>query len=862
MMLKKSVCAVLSVIAGLPASNLNPAPVTLYGIDSIQTLSNKPQGVYVIQVGVFRKEKNATDLVKKLSGQYRHPVSIKKSNNGLFIVLIGPIKTDASQVSNNVNLTQSGNTVTSPSSNSDNHTKTTLSRGLFPHTIRQPKLTGQGLWGNNQQGSGFVDVLTPVWGLTDSMFFTDGFAMLGRENRNLFSIGTGYRQISKILNNSGIFGIFGFGDWYQSEYKQHVWVANPGMEWFTSKYELRAQGYFPLSNKRQAFSSTTASEIPLFHLNDSGRGNIHSRAVGNTLIDAPVFLTQDYGNGFEAEGGVHLPWLNGGWLRGGVYGFYYDTAKDIHGAVASLQMFINRNASIVLQNNYDNQNKNKFSLGLIMSFGGDDLSRPQILENRMQEPIRRHIARQSYGAVMPTRLNYQLAGDPIVFDNVFFFSQNGTPAPAMVGIGSCTAQNPCSTPNQATVDQISAIPSAYFVFASGTYNLTPQTNPFLVTNFLKFYDGQTVLGRSADYRSKVSGNDRPLVNGTLFWGDNSVMEIASGAVYDMRVNADKVLSNAVIGQGGVAVVAVGATNHIKVSGSELYSIDTASTGEPEVLAVQSLGTATIDNSVLNAKVTATNVASPFSFGVRAKQIVMTNSSVSASATAVNNTQPTSEVVALRAADMTLANSNVTASAVVTGSGKITVKDADNFKSLTATHSTMTASGQTNSGNISVQNLRANGPFPTSVTLANTSLFANLTTISGMGTLNNVVSANNVTITGGTFVAHGTSDSGQLSVRGISGQFLHNIDGATVNVSATSNSGNATATGINVTGGSGNIQNSSITASSSSNSGTSTATGVLATGTGTTVTNTQIEVSATTAKPCDGNATSSDGSCSG
>lgn len=53
-----------------------------------------------------------------------------------------------------------------------------------------------------------------------------------------------------------------------------------------------------------------------------------------------------------------------------------------------------------------------------MRLGGPDSTKVNQLSNRMEEPIIRHLARQSYGMETPVRQNYTITGPTqIVRDN-------------------------------------------------------------------------------------------------------------------------------------------------------------------------------------------------------------------------------------------------------------------------------------------------------------------------------------------------------------------------------------------------------------------------------------------------------------
>jgi len=80
------------------------------------------------------------------------------------------------------------------------------------------------------------------------------------------------------------------------------------------------------------------------------------------------------------------------WVRAGGYHFSYKNSDDINGVQANLELAIKDNMSLIIQDNYDAQNRNRFAVGLRVNFGGSIASKNTI-EYRMTAPIIRHAAR-------------------------------------------------------------------------------------------------------------------------------------------------------------------------------------------------------------------------------------------------------------------------------------------------------------------------------------------------------------------------------------------------------------------------------------------------------------------------------------
>lgn len=408
----------------------------------------------------------------------------------------------------------------------------------------QTRGTGQFLAGDNQQFGSFADVMVPFVQDLNRIFFVDGSLMLGQNQRGTYSAGIGYRGIHNTKWGEGIFGAFVFSDYYHSALQNTFWQANPGIEWLTKDYEARLQGYIPLSDKRQSYQNTLASNVPSYITKDSGVHRNLNFAMGHRIVDTPVALVEDFGPGVELEVGKHFDYVNGMWLRVGGYHFNYKyPSKSINGIQANVEFNVNPNVSLILQDNYDNQNDNRFSVGLRVRLGGGDAPRNTI-QSRMMDPIIRHQARQSYGEALPTRDNYVANGPQFnAFDNVWFFSPGGTNPKSIqtmtaqqgtIDLSSCTAENPCGTLDTFTAEGIAATaPNANLFFEKGSYTIP--TNPINGQRWVNMVDGQKIYGRQKGWLQPALAGQRPEINGALFWGDFTAGRFGNGFVTDMKL---------------------------------------------------------------------------------------------------------------------------------------------------------------------------------------------------------------------------------------------------------------------------------------------------------------------------------------
>ena len=480
-----------------------------------------------------------------------------------------------------------------------------------------PRITNQGLF-SRQQFAGFMDGMVPILGTAERMIYLDGSLMGGRFNSFVGSMGAGMRQLTNVFHQDVILGGFFFTDLQRMQNQQQNWIANPGIELLTRHQEVRLQGYIPMGHRTQAYRALMASEIPQWVIRDSGKTNTLTSLQGHSISDTPVSLTHENGIGIEGEIGQYIPIKKGAWLRVGGYHFDYNHAQSINGVEANLEVFAGKNLSIILQDNYDNQYKNKFSLGLRLTFGGPDNRQLTQLANRMEEPIIRHLARQPSGLATPVRDSYIATGPTQFTNDIWFFSPNGTYQPVF-SLASCTAENPCINLDQTIANGITSVDpaGALLWFAPGTYALAPTSNggngliSASPSSVVYLGDGQQLYGRSADFKAVATANNQPTIYGGLAWngsgsfnnmninnagqlntldgsasalialGDLTVNQaniIATSNTFTLGVNATNAMVNnssiAITGTGAAQIFAVSANNNVTVTSSTISSTST------------------------------------------------------------------------------------------------------------------------------------------------------------------------------------------------------------------------------------------------------------------------------------------------
>ncbi|KTC95865.1 hypothetical protein Lgee_2245 [Legionella geestiana] len=106
---------------------------------------------------------------------------------------------------------------------------------------------------------------------------------------------------------------------------------------------------------------------------------------------------------------------------------------------------------------------------------------------------------------------------------IWFFSpagSNQSEAPDYMDI--CTAENPCSVINQKIIDAIyrrsAKDEKVGLWFATGAYDIPADASHHNVQR-LKLHGNQHILGRSADFLHNATGEERPLIRGSIYWSD-------------------------------------------------------------------------------------------------------------------------------------------------------------------------------------------------------------------------------------------------------------------------------------------------------------------------------------------------------
>ena len=522
-----------------------------------------------------------------------------------------------------------------------------LSRGLLsfdtPYGVRA---TGQGFLTTKSEGSAYLDGLFPIGGDENRLVFVDGLFMQGRSRAQVSSLSLGLRQRRATRFGDALIGAYVGGDYLKTLKGRNAWVINPGLEILTVKQEARLNVYTPLGSRDKSWGNSMASEIPDDVIADSGLpGNDLVRAFGNNFLDTPVALLEEFPTGVEVEVGQKI--THGAWLRAGAYYFSYKGAKHTEGLEANLDIPLQtQGAHLLFMDSYDDRRHNLFSVGIRFDVGDTGLNRQGIL-SRMTNPLRRHLASVQVGSAVPVRLGFKANGAPVLRNNVLFFSPNGTNQDYAAGNNICTAENPCLSFNNANIGAIEGNANYgadgdgnFYFLAKGTYS------PNELITFNGGADGSSEVWGfdSNQFNHQATGNNRPIINGALFWGNNGAGANSSGTVRNLQITNDNIdvseAQSGFLNGAEASSIAVGATGDISVNNSAITAsrindTDVGNTNNKAIGVFSHDGEVTVANSTITATAggDAGNNTLNDAYGVRADNgnATVTNSTITATA---------------------------------------------------------------------------------------------------------------------------------------------------------------------------------------------------------------------------------------
>lgn len=522
-----------------------------------------------------------------------------------------------------------------------------------------------------QKTVGSIQDLLPILGTPTKILYLDEEYKVASMSEYFLGFGSGARFMEAIGKNNEII-VGGFADaTYQKTIEASTWYFNPGLELFTINQNIIAQFYYPFTAK-QIYASTLASNMPSTIDNQNEIDQYTSR-IGHNIFDTEGQLVQEFARGFEVELDQYEPIFLNTWFSIGGYYFDFPSAQAITGVEVNLELRMVYNQeddfAINVQENYDSQDHNQVTLGLIYRFGGHHDEHYHKLANRMEEIPNHHIARPGHAIVAPSSSVFVPSGIPqsIVSSSNWYFSATGTDQGTNISLANCTNENPCKTLTQDIADGIQTInPNASLYFSTGTYNLPNNPNVNNASVVL-MNDGQKIFGRTLNWESTATGSARPLINGALFWGDNSgnvTKRNSSGSIDSMQINNSNVLIPASVSgfnSTSIAAIALGATNKLTIN-------NTAITAFSNTAASQAIGSWTLNGAlnVTSSSVSATAAGNGivssneyYAYGLHSQNgaINLTDSTVSVSTDGAH----TKSIGVLTAIDsISIENSTITA----------------------------------------------------------------------------------------------------------------------------------------------------------------------------------------------------------
>lgn len=533
------------------------------------------------------------------------------------------------------------------------------------------RISGWGLGGNYAEGLG--DGMLSIIGNDHWSLYTDVQGKYSSDDNWFAGAGIGLREI---YDDSRILGGYVFAD--RNEFANPktlasgtFWFVSPGIESLGNLWDFRVNGYIPVSTQTQKIGTTFADNVGNF---DFVVFNFHQQY--NHLFDV-VNVT---GPGVDAEIGRTIPGLPN--TRAYLGGYYFDpkNTKSIKGVSARINFPFNHYTAFTVADSYDNVFHNSVEAGVKLTFGGvdDDVAKDNHdIRRRMMDPIPRNLATHSRGTAQPIqRINKDEGRLVLERDNIYFFTTiDGSAFNAANGTNNCTFEHPCQASDfmQTTIDSLNIIaPNTNFYLNSGTYD-------FSGSGGLTINNGQSIFGRTLDYKQPASGSARPLlISGPAFsaltlQGNNIIdsIQLTGGGVTALvgisMLNARNVLiSNTQIGNPAtpedfVAALFLAGDSQATVINSTLSANFTLGSGTQAVF-VQDTSTLSLENSTVLAQSSdpTTNI------GI----VTMGNAHVSVSNSNITaiNTDPAGSAIGVQSnnnSQVSISNSIVAATAPVT-----------------------------------------------------------------------------------------------------------------------------------------------------------------------------------------------------
>ena len=344
------------------------------------------------------------------------------------------------------------------------------------------------------------DVMLPLYNNSNGFVYGDAMGDYSTDATYLMSPGVGYRGV---VNNQ-IFGAYAFTDYEKTSLGEYFWVLSPGVEWISPQWDAHVNLYFPTSKRQEDGGVVFADTLENYEYVDLPP-NTHDQY---DMQQQPYAVI---GNGVDAEIGYSFAGKDN--LKSRVYlgSYYYQPPGDtlnILGETLGYQQALTKNLSFSLSNSYDEVNHYAMNVGLTLTFGGNSNEYSTNVQDRLLDPVERHIGIIDTGAGTYDQQTTENRGMALQYDNIYSMSPNGS------GTQDGTNGNPMtlSQTNLNTINEES--PDGARIYLQGGSNVVYDIGVGSVDDGagLVAYNGQDFYGRTPDYKAPASYDERPLIN--------------------------------------------------------------------------------------------------------------------------------------------------------------------------------------------------------------------------------------------------------------------------------------------------------------------------------------------------------------
>jgi len=404
----------------------------------------------------------------------------------------------------------------------------------LPEFKLRPRISVWGITGNNTIGQSQILVPLSLYSNHTKTLIglLEGSAII---HSNTWLAGTGL--IHRQIINDRIYGGYLIVDYNRSAKNNGFWIINSGLEIMGGNWDFNLNAYFPLNSSKQNYQITKWGE-------DFGITN-YIEYTGHKSYDRQLQLqhSESVTNGVDFKIGRRIPYSNisNTKIYFGGYHFQAKDADKINGITTKLIHEINQYTAFEITHTYDNYNRHRTWCSMRITLGGYSKQEQQIfgIASRLLDPI-------DHGYGTTTTPIKQITGTIKViddkrhlrYDNIWFINNKNSDHHNQQhdhknngGIsGDGTYEHPLNnlsnfdstSSNTTTLDYIIANSNVGAItkhpmlyFAPGNYNLASFTDNDKQGSKLQLPTGWEIHGRSADYKHRADGDERPILVGNI-----------------------------------------------------------------------------------------------------------------------------------------------------------------------------------------------------------------------------------------------------------------------------------------------------------------------------------------------------------